>query len=125
MLCESILHILVEEGVISTEKALEAINGVVEMTRENEIGERRSASRWCSSLKRSHRPSPLKDQTRLLPFPRRGELRAPLVQCVLGEARKTVGCLLDGSVRAETADFFCGAIAPSPHRPALFPRLVQ
>jgi hypothetical protein len=46
MLCESILHILVEEGVISNEKALDAINGVVELTRENDdIGQRRPASR--------------------------------------------------------------------------------
>ena len=43
MLCESILHILVEEGVISKEKALEAIDGVVELGRENEIGRRRSS----------------------------------------------------------------------------------
>ena len=51
MLCESILHILVEEGVISNEKALEAINGVVELTRENDdIGQRRSASRSAAQL---------------------------------------------------------------------------
>ena len=34
MLCESILHVLVEEGVITNDKALEAINTVVELTRE-------------------------------------------------------------------------------------------
>ena len=40
MLCESILHILVEEGVISSEKALEAIDGVVELAQEkNGIGD--------------------------------------------------------------------------------------
>ena len=50
MLCESILHILVEEGVISNEKALEAIDGVVELGRENEIGQRRSASRSAVQL---------------------------------------------------------------------------
>jgi hypothetical protein len=51
MVCESILHILVEEGVISNEKALEAINGVVELTRENDdIGQRRSASRSAAQL---------------------------------------------------------------------------
>ena len=51
MLCESILHILVEEGVISNEKALDAINGVVELTRENDdIGQRRSASRSAAQL---------------------------------------------------------------------------
>jgi hypothetical protein len=51
MLCESILHILVEEGVISNEKALDAINGVVELTRENDdIGQHRSASRSAAQL---------------------------------------------------------------------------
>ena len=51
MLCESILHTLVEEGVISNEKALDAINGVVELTRENDdIGQRRSASRSAAHL---------------------------------------------------------------------------
>ena len=51
MLCESILHILVEEGVISKEKALEAIDGVVELARENdEIGQRRSAGRSAVQL---------------------------------------------------------------------------
>jgi hypothetical protein len=34
MLCESLLHILVEESVIKKQKALEAINTVVELTRE-------------------------------------------------------------------------------------------
>jgi hypothetical protein len=34
MLCESILHVLVEEGVITKGKALETINTVVELTRE-------------------------------------------------------------------------------------------
>jgi hypothetical protein len=51
MLCESILHILVEEGVISKEKALEAIDGVVQLARENdEIGRRPSASRSAVQL---------------------------------------------------------------------------
>jgi hypothetical protein len=51
MLCESILHILVEEGVISKEKALDTINGVVELTRENDdIGQRRSATRSAAQL---------------------------------------------------------------------------
>ena len=51
MLCESILHILVEEGVISDEKALDAINGVAELTRENDdIGRRRSARRSAVQL---------------------------------------------------------------------------
>jgi hypothetical protein len=34
MLCESILHLLVEERVVTKEKALEAINTVAELTRE-------------------------------------------------------------------------------------------
>jgi hypothetical protein len=34
MLCESILHVLVEEGVLTKSKALEAINTVAELTRE-------------------------------------------------------------------------------------------
>ena len=45
MLCESILHILVEEGVISNEKALETIDGVLELARESDkTGQRRSTS---------------------------------------------------------------------------------
>jgi|GEM_PF-1673261 len=50
MLCESILHLLVEEGVISKEKALDAIDGVVELARENEICQRRSTSRSAVQL---------------------------------------------------------------------------
>ena len=34
MLCESLFHLLVEEGVITKAKALEAIEGVAELTRE-------------------------------------------------------------------------------------------
>ncbi len=34
MLCESLLHVLVEERVIPKEKAIEAIEGVVELVRE-------------------------------------------------------------------------------------------
>lgn len=34
MLCESILHVLVEENVITKEKALDAINTVADLTRE-------------------------------------------------------------------------------------------
>jgi hypothetical protein len=34
MLCESLFHLLVEEGVITKEKAIEAIEGVAELTRE-------------------------------------------------------------------------------------------
>ena len=36
MLCESILHLLVEEGAISKEKVIEALNGVAELVREKE-----------------------------------------------------------------------------------------
>ena len=51
MLCESILHILVEEGVISNEKALEAINGVVELVREiDQTGKRPAANRSAATL---------------------------------------------------------------------------
>lgn len=50
MLCESILHILVEEGVISSGKALEAIDSVVELARENEAGQPRSATRSAVHL---------------------------------------------------------------------------
>jgi hypothetical protein len=39
MLCESLFHLLVEEGVITKAKALEAIEGIAELTREMaEIG---------------------------------------------------------------------------------------
>ena len=34
MLCESLFHLLVEEGVITKAKAMEAIEGVTELTRE-------------------------------------------------------------------------------------------
>jgi|ERR1700693_5662339 len=34
MLCESLLHVLVEQGVISLEKAIEAIDGVAELMHE-------------------------------------------------------------------------------------------
>jgi hypothetical protein len=38
MLCESILHVLVEEGLITKNKSLEAINTVAELTRETVEG---------------------------------------------------------------------------------------
>jgi hypothetical protein len=39
MLCESLFHLLVEDGVITKAKAIEAIEGVAELTREiAEIG---------------------------------------------------------------------------------------
>jgi hypothetical protein len=34
MLCESLFHVLVEQGVISRENAIEAINGVVDLAHE-------------------------------------------------------------------------------------------
>ena len=34
MLCESLLHILVEQHVITREKAIEALDGLAELTRE-------------------------------------------------------------------------------------------
>ena len=49
MLCESILHLLVEERVITKERALEAINGIVELLQESdEIGQCRSTR--CSAV---------------------------------------------------------------------------
>jgi hypothetical protein len=46
MLCESILHLLVEERVITKEMALEAINGIVELLQESdEISQCRSSRR--------------------------------------------------------------------------------
>ena len=78
ILCESILHILVEERVISNEKALEAIDGVVELTRENDdIGQRRSARRSAVQLIEAiaqtfaHKGS---DEVTSLPAERRGGL---------------------------------------------------
>ena len=49
MLCESILHLLVEERVITKGRALEAIKGVLELLQESdEIGQRRSTK--CSAV---------------------------------------------------------------------------
>jgi hypothetical protein len=45
MLCESLLHLLVEEGVITKTKALEAIEGVAEFARETT---KHDQSRLCS-----------------------------------------------------------------------------
>jgi hypothetical protein len=51
MLCESILHLLVEERVITKERALEAINGVAELAREiDETGKRLTANRSAATL---------------------------------------------------------------------------
>src|SRR4051794_1561958 len=38
MLCESTLHMLVEEGVLTKERALELIDGLAELADESEIG---------------------------------------------------------------------------------------
>ena len=35
MLCESLLHLLVEEGIIAKTKAIEAIEGMAEVARED------------------------------------------------------------------------------------------
>lgn len=72
MLCESILHILVEEGVISNETALEVINGVVELTRENDdIGQRRSTAQLIEAIAQTFALKGL-DEVTPLPAERRG-----------------------------------------------------
>jgi hypothetical protein len=53
MLCESILHVLVEEGVITKAKALDAINTVVELTREMADGNPTIAPQIAADLVRS------------------------------------------------------------------------
>ncbi len=50
MLCESILHVLVEEGVITKLKALEAINTVAELTREMAEGNPTDAPHIAAGL---------------------------------------------------------------------------
>jgi hypothetical protein len=50
MLCETMLHVLVEEGVITKGKALEAINTVAELTREMADGNPTSAPRIAADL---------------------------------------------------------------------------
>ena len=51
MLCESLIYLLVEEGVISKERALEAINGVVELAREiDKTGKRPAANQPAATL---------------------------------------------------------------------------
>ena len=57
MLCESILHVLVEEGVLSKAKAIEAIETVAELTREmadgNPAGEAYIAAELVKSIAES------------------------------------------------------------------------
>ena len=51
MLCESLFHLLVEEGVITKAKAMEAIEGVTELTREMaEAGNPAIADRVATDL---------------------------------------------------------------------------
>ena len=51
MLCESLFHLLVEEGVITKAKAMEAIEGVTELTREMaEAGNPAAASSIATDL---------------------------------------------------------------------------
>ena len=53
MLCESILHVMVEERVITKEKALEAINTVAELTREIAEGNPTVAPQIAADLVRA------------------------------------------------------------------------
>ena len=53
MLCESILHVLVEESVITKQKALEAINTVAELTREMAEGNPTIAPQVAADLVRA------------------------------------------------------------------------
>ena len=53
MLCESILHVLVEENVITKEKALDAINTVTDLTREMARGNPTASPHIAADLIRS------------------------------------------------------------------------
>ncbi len=53
MLCESILHVLVEENVITKENALDAINTVAELTREMARGNPTVSPHIAADLTRS------------------------------------------------------------------------
>jgi hypothetical protein len=50
MLCESLLHVLAEESVITREKALDAINTVAELTRELADGDPTTAPQIAADL---------------------------------------------------------------------------
>jgi hypothetical protein len=50
LLCESLLHVLVEEGVISKGKALCVIDTVVELTREMAEYEARPAAKTAARI---------------------------------------------------------------------------
>ena len=45
MLCESLLHLLVDEGLIAKEKALEALEGVAELAGERPENDARAESK--------------------------------------------------------------------------------
>jgi hypothetical protein len=57
MLCETLFHVLVEEGIITKAKAIEAIEGVAELTREmahgNPAGEAHIAANLVKSIAES------------------------------------------------------------------------
>ena len=53
MLCESILHVLVEEGMLSKAKAIEAINTVLELTREMADGNPATEAHIAADLVKS------------------------------------------------------------------------
>jgi hypothetical protein len=46
MLCESLFHVLVEQQIITREQAIEAIEGIAELTRE-------TAATWTRRMPRS------------------------------------------------------------------------
>ena len=53
MLCESILHVLVEENVITKEMALDAINTVADLTRDMARGNPTANPHIAADLSRS------------------------------------------------------------------------
>lgn len=55
MLCESLIHLLVEEGVIAKEKALEAVEGVAQLAgemakRDGNPGKKRTAATLAETI---------------------------------------------------------------------------
>jgi hypothetical protein len=50
MLCETLFHVLVEEGIITKAKAMEAIEGVAELTREMAHGNPCGGTRIATDL---------------------------------------------------------------------------
>ena len=53
MLCESVLHVLVEEGVLPKAKAIDAINTVLELTREMADGNPTTEAHIAADLVKS------------------------------------------------------------------------